>query len=220
MTSSALQPLSSTIAALYVLRDGPYFGLPGVDPWDESRDARTYPGPYPVVAHPPCERWGRYWNGGPASREVKKLGDDGGCFAAALLNVRAWGGILEHPEGSLAWPTFGLPAPPRAGGWLRTFCGGWTCCVEQGHYGHPARKATWLFAFGANPPELIWGKAGNRRNTDDCKTEEERRRRVRTGSERYLSARQRKLSPIPFRDMLIDYARSCWGRGDLERVAC
>lgn len=47
------------IAALYVERDGVYYGLPGVDPWDEERDARTYAGPWPVVAHPPCARWCR-----------------------------------------------------------------------------------------------------------------------------------------------------------------
>ena len=46
-----------TVAALYVESDGPYAGLDGVDVWDEARDARTYAGPYPVVAHPPCARW-------------------------------------------------------------------------------------------------------------------------------------------------------------------
>ena len=40
------------IAALYVLTDGPYFGLEGVDPWDEPRDARTYRGPWPVPPAP------------------------------------------------------------------------------------------------------------------------------------------------------------------------
>jgi hypothetical protein len=29
------------IAALYVARGGCYFGLDGVDPWDEERDARS-----------------------------------------------------------------------------------------------------------------------------------------------------------------------------------
>lgn len=38
------------IAALFVQRGGVYFGLDDVDPWDESRDARRYAGPYPVVA--------------------------------------------------------------------------------------------------------------------------------------------------------------------------
>jgi hypothetical protein len=45
------------IAALYVETNGAYWDLPGVDPWDETRDARQYDGPHPVVAHPPCQRW-------------------------------------------------------------------------------------------------------------------------------------------------------------------
>lgn len=45
------------VAALYVERDGAYYGLEHVDPWDVERDARTYAGPWPVVAHPPCNTW-------------------------------------------------------------------------------------------------------------------------------------------------------------------
>ena len=51
--------MGHTVAALYVETNGSYFGLPGVDPWDEPRDARLYAGPHPVVAHPPCQRWGQ-----------------------------------------------------------------------------------------------------------------------------------------------------------------
>ena len=51
-----------TVAALYVEPQGVYVGVPGVDPWDEKRDARKYAGPHPVVAHPPCQRWGRFWH--------------------------------------------------------------------------------------------------------------------------------------------------------------
>ena len=87
------------IAALYVATGGCYFGLDGVDPWDEARDARLYAGPWPVVAHPPCERWGRYATGGPSHAGKFKLGDDGGCFAAALASVRTWGGRLGAPRG-------------------------------------------------------------------------------------------------------------------------
>lgn len=88
------------IAALFVATGGVYFGLPDVDPWDEARDARGYAGPHPVVAHPPCERWGRYWHGGPSVKVRRVKGDDGGCFASALAAVRRWGGVLEHPEAS------------------------------------------------------------------------------------------------------------------------
>ena len=58
-----------TIAALYVDPKGCYSGLEGVEVWDETRDARGYDGPWPVVAHPPCERWGRYSGGGLETTE-------------------------------------------------------------------------------------------------------------------------------------------------------
>ncbi len=146
------------IAALYVETDGAYFHIPGVDPWDVDRDARGYAGPWPVVAHPPCQRWGRYWHGAPRKPHQYKLGSDGGCFAAALTAVRNFGGILEHPEGSHAWPFFGLATPHNRGGWsMADKYGGWTCQVEQGHYGHMARKKTWLYARGVDLPDLIWG---------------------------------------------------------------
>ena len=199
-----------TVAALYVQTGGCYFGLEGVDPWDKARDARLYAGPHPVVAHPPCERWGRYWHGGPSARVRRIRGDDGGCFAAALATVRRGGGVLEHPEASYAWHHFGLNAPPRAGGWITAdFLGGWTCCVEQGHYGHRARKATWLYAVDVELPELAWGSSGIRERLDEgFHSAEERRRAVRTGVCQRLSARQRAATPIPFRDLLLGMARS------------
>lgn len=151
-----------TVAALYVETDGAYYGLPGVDPWDEARDARLYNGPHPVVAHPPCQRWGKLWAGQPLhikrTGERKIKGDDGGCFKSALASARKWGGVIEHPWGSHAWAHFGLNKPPRSGGWISAdFYGGWTCCVEQGRYDHYARKPTLLLAYGCELPELDWG---------------------------------------------------------------
>jgi hypothetical protein len=146
------------VAALFVARGGIYFGREDVEPWDEPRDARLYAGPWPVVAHPPCQRWGRYWFGGPSAKVRRRKGDDGGCFAAALASVRRWGGVLEHPEASGAWAAFGLIEPPRSGGWVvADFDGGWTCCVAQSHYGHRAQKFTWLYARGVELPSLRWG---------------------------------------------------------------
>ena len=151
------------IAALYVEPSGSYQNIPGVDCWDESRDARLYTGPYPVVAHPPCQRWGRFWHGSTRKPHQFTLGDDGGCFKMALRAVRLWGGVLEHPADSHAWAAFGLVAPPRAGGWVRADdCDGWTCCVSQGHYGHFAGKRTWLYAVGVDLPELRWGDCEQR----------------------------------------------------------
>jgi len=151
------------IAALFVETGGCYFNLVGVDPWDVKRDARFYDGDWPVVAHPPCERWGRYWHGAPNKPHRYKLGDDGGCFRSALESVHRCGGVLEHPADSHAWDAFGLMKPPRTGGWVQSG-EGWTCCVYQGHYGHLAGKPTWLYVFGSDrkPPELRWGKCEQR----------------------------------------------------------
>lgn len=199
------------VAALFVQKGGVYYDLPGVDPWGEERDARTYIGPLPVVAHPPCARWGRYWSGGPSAHGRFEKGNDGGCFLAAIWAVRNWGGVLEHPEASHAWAHFNLSRPPRSGGWVDAGDGyGYTCCVAQGHYGHMAQKLTWLYAVGIKRlPQLKWGPAPHRIRLDEgFHSKEERRRLIKTGVCQRLSARQRAATPIPFRDLLISMALS------------
>ena len=201
------------IAALYVARGGCYYGLPDVDPWGlPERDARDYAGPHPVVAHPPCQRWGRYWHGGPMARVRMVRGDDGGCFAAAIAAVRRWGGVLEHPAYSSAWRAHGI-AWPLAAGWHATGDGGWTCCVEQGHYGHRARKATWLVAYRCDLPSLRWGASASTVRLDaGYHTAEERRRAVRPPAgmspeqRELMGKRERTATPLEFRDLLLSIA--------------
>jgi hypothetical protein len=145
------------VAVLFADPKGVYAGLPGVDLWDEARDARLYPGPHPVVAHPPCARWSRL-AGFTEARFGLKRGEDGGCFASALDSVRRYGGVLEHPAYSDAWTRFGLPRPNWKGGWTTSLLDdGASCYVEQGRYGLPVKKATYLYAFGVELPELRWG---------------------------------------------------------------
>lgn len=209
----------SSIAALFVEKGGCYFKAFGelgfnVDAWDKSRDARLYTGPFPVIAHPPCERWGRYWGGGPSARVKRLKGDDGGCFASALNSVRRYGGVLEHPEGSHAWRAFNLNTPPRHGGWVRADWlegfDGWTCCVEQGWFGHKARKATWLYSCKCVLPKLPWGKAPGifLPMEDSYRSAEHRKRAIKTGIAQRLSERERVATPEAFRDLLISMARS------------
>lgn len=150
------------VAALFVQAGGNYYNLEGVLPWGEDEDARMYSGPHPIVAHPPCQRWGKMWKGQPGNikrGKIERKGDDAGCFKSALFDVRRFGGVLEHPEHSHAWAHFGLTKPPRQGGWVKADeFGGWTCRVEQGQYGHFCPKPTWLYAVGVNPlPDLRWG---------------------------------------------------------------
>jgi len=200
------------IAALFVATGGCYFGLEGVDPWDEPRDARKYEGSDPVVAHPPCQRWGRYWSGGPSARVRRVKGDDGGCFASALTDVRCCGGVLEHPEASHAWAHFGLAKPPKAGGWVAAGDGiGWTCCVEQGHYGHRARKATWLYAVRTARPDLRWGPSKGERLDEGFHSSAERLAARAAGLTpvKRLSTAENIATPLEFRDLLLSLARSC-----------
>jgi hypothetical protein len=194
------------IAALYVQPNGVYSGLSDVEPWGlPDRDARFYAGPWPVVAHPPCSRWCRL-AGLVQARWGHRKGEDGGCFAAALRDVRRYGGVLEHPAYSDAWAAFNLPEPVRSGGWSRGFCGGWSAHIEQGRYGHRAKKATWLYAFGVTLSDLRWGSShqaksdalvswcGNHTSKFD--------KRPRIGK----AAASR--TPEEFRDLLLSMARS------------
>jgi hypothetical protein len=198
------------IAALFVLEDGPYVGLSGIDPWGITRDARKYDGPYKVIAHPPCERWGRYWAGGPSASYKRKLGDDNGCFESALLSCRWFGGVIEHPEASQAFKKYKLPLPSRKGGWTwPDKYGGRSACVAQGNYGHPAQKLTWIYAvLPGELPELKWGLTpGKTRMDAGFHSTEARRRAIKTGVDKRLSARQRKITPEPFKELLIELVR-------------
>ena len=208
-----------TIAALYVETDGVYAQQIGVDMWDEARDARKYLGPHPVVAHPPCQRWGRFWHGSTAKPHQFQLGEDGGCFASALVAVNRFGGVIEHPADSNAWGCYFIEGPPRAGGWVPAerfgpFSGRhWTCCVYQGHYGHFAGKPTWLLAVGITReqlPELRWGKTEQRihpRALELHGYEKARRIGMMAMVGGKDKTRIRNATPLEFRDVLLDVAR-------------
>lgn len=203
----------ATIAALYVETGGCYFGLPGVDPWDEARDARAYAGPHPVVAHPPCQRWGRYSESHPIKGKIAITGNDGGCFQHALNAVRALGGVIEHPKDSKAfrpeWFNLGKPKPS---GWSRSADGiGWICMVDQGHYGHFANKRTWLYAAHVDLPELIWGKGDQRihpRALELHGYEKARRIGMMAMIGGKDKVRKRNATPPAFRDLLLSIART------------
>lgn len=179
-----------TVAALFIDPEGHYPELLGPENcWDEKRDALTYSRTDPVVAHPPCQLWVNFaavnWKRYKRQKPAWYFGGhDGGCFLKALMTVRNYGGVLEHPAGTHAWGAYGLERPidepvvrvlgvdvpgVRAGfvsGWR--FCIGnpgrwewdyWTCEVWQSapRYGHRARKRTWLLYCGKRPPfELDW----------------------------------------------------------------
>lgn len=130
------------VAVLFAKRNSVYKTLAGCDVYDIGRDARSFSGGPPVVAHPPCRAWG-------ALRQFAKPRDGERELAIwAVEQVRVWGGVLEHPRASRLWPELGLP--------LTGFdqFGGWTLDADQSWWGHAARKRSLFYICGLGRSEL------------------------------------------------------------------
>jgi hypothetical protein len=190
------------IAALFVQPGGCYY-VPDVDPWPESRDARTYDGQWPVVAHPPCQLWGPMaavnyarWGG-----EHNRPGNDGGCFLSALQSVRRCGGVLEHPARTRAWAPHGLVSPVGLG-WQQSG-DGWVCEVWQSAYGHRANKATWLYYQGDTPPTAM--RLNRPVGTHQIGFHDQR---GPARNKPTLGKKEANATPVEFRDALLGLART------------
>ncbi|KKL45693.1 hypothetical protein LCGC14_2353050 [marine sediment metagenome] len=133
-----------TVAVLFVTPDSVYKSIPGCDCYDAEREARTYSGGMPIVAHPPCRLWGRMKHLSTAPIEEKELA------IWAVHMVREHGGVLEHPQASSLWPHMDLPR----GGQSPDAWGGFTLDVDQYWWGHRAQKRTWLYICGMQRGEL------------------------------------------------------------------
>jgi hypothetical protein len=190
------------VAALFVETNGCYFNLPDVDPWDITRDARTYMGTAPIVAHPPCHLWTSFAfvNYARYGGAHNYPGNDGGCFASALHNVLRCGGVLEHPASSQAWARFGL-ARPTGVGWQPWGPRRYVCEVWQSAYGHQARKRTWLFYCGDPPAELCWVR---REGTHQVGWHDQR---GRDANKPAVGKKAARVTPHAFRDALLSLAR-------------
>lgn len=127
------------VAALFVRKVNHYAPL-GVDCYDIERDARSYAGAAPVVAHPPCRAWGRL------SHFAKPRPDEKQLAHFAVAQVRRVGGVLEHPSASRLWREAALPLPGH-----RDEFGGFTLPISQRWFGHVAEKRTLLYIVGVEP---------------------------------------------------------------------
>jgi len=190
------------IAVLFVQGDGCYSNIDFIDAWPECRDARKYNLNIPVIAHPPCQRWGKMakvnyarWGG-----EHNKLGNDGGCFKSALESVNRCGGVLEHPAQTYAWKEYGLTKPIK-NQWTPSG-DGWVCEVWQSAYGHRANKATWLYYKGSKKPfDLIWDRP---RGTHQVGFQD---KRGKARNKPTLTKKEANATPERFKTELINLAR-------------
>jgi hypothetical protein len=172
------------VSALYCRADSIYRELL-FDVWDQARDAQRYTGPWPVIAHPPCRAWGALRHFAKPEPGEKALG------LHAVVQVRQWGGVLEHPQGSSLWEAAELPRP----GAPTDDHGGFTVLVDQGWFGHFAPKPSWLYVVGMPrhhfPPMPV----------DDL--------RRRTGRTLDMLPADRERTPWMFARFLIDVAGRC-----------
>lgn len=136
-TTSCTATWEPMVAVLFARADSIYKTMPECDVYDIERDARTWPGGCPVVAHPPCRAWA-------SLRHCAKPRDGEKDLALlAIGHVRRYGGVLEHPLLSTLWRVAVLPEPGH-----RDEFGGWTLIVDQHWFGHRARKRTRLYIVG------------------------------------------------------------------------
>lgn len=190
------------ITALFVESNGVYFCDKRIDPFDIKRNALTYSGFNPVIAHPPCQLWGKMakvnykrWGG-----EHNRPGNDGGCFKFALDSVNRCGGVLEHPAQTYAFQAYSIPKPVR-GRWLQIDIKTWVCEVWQSAYGHKANKATWLYYSGILEPfDLDWKRpiGSHQIGFQD--------RRGKSRNKPTLSKKDANATPERFKEMLIRLA--------------
>ena len=179
------------VSALYIDPRGPYPALLGPENcWSIERDARTYAGPGPIVAHPPCGPWGRLhhmYKGGEGGPELAIL---------AVEQVRRWGGVLEHPKDSSLWWHEGLPRP----GEHPDAFGGWTESINQCDWYHVTRKPTWIYCVRVNA--LLAGQ----RPTPREPTHSICNGRGQINGRKRATARQCKETPRPFAEWLVALA--------------
>lgn len=178
----------NNIAVLFARSDSIYKSIDGLDVYDIKRDARSFNGSQPVIAHPPCRAWGRL------SHFANPRPDEKDLAHFAIDKVRKNGGVLEHPEYSKLWAAGQLPFPGETDKF-----GGWTLPLPQYWFGHLARKNTWLYIVGINPANLppipfILGEAEfvvstSKRKYAKCKPE--------------IPRKHREATPVNFANWLI-----------------
>lgn len=172
-----------SVAVLFAKKKSVYNQFTACDVFDLVRDARSYAGNLPVIAHPPCRAWGRL------RHLAKPRQDESELAFFAVDQVRRCGGVLEHPWASSLWSAAGLPSP----GQFDSF-GGFTFGVMQGDFGHVAPKATWLYIVGLNPRDLPVPafELGEK-----------------TGRVEMMGKAQREATPFAFAQWLFDLAVKC-----------
>jgi len=196
------------VAALFVRADSVYKTLPDVECYDAERDARTWPGGCPAVAHPPCRTWG-----GLKAFVKSAPADEHDLGPWAIDQVRRWGGVVEHPKSSTLYRDCGcglIDGVPDQ--W-----GGWTLVVDQFHWGHKARKPTRLYIVGTRDVPPMPHRDGQPTHNLSRLSRTKENRQAKGPHLPELSAKAREATPIAFAVWLVELARRCGKNSDVSR---
>jgi hypothetical protein len=177
-----------TIAALCVSGRSIYKHLDGVIAYDRERDARTFTGGVPVVAHPPCRCWSKFLSHQAKPTDPQAEMELGlWCVQQVIEN----GGVLEHPAHSRLFAAANLPVPnsPDATPFF------YTVYVEQSWFGYHSRKPTWVLVCGVPKRQLVPVPFSLAKSP---------------GQAPGLSSAGRSRSVAPFAEWLCQIARATW----------
>lgn len=193
------------VAVLFARKDSIYKML-DCDVWDEDRDALTWPGGCPVVAHPPCGPWGRLF-------KFCKKPEQKALAIWAVRQIRLNGGVLEHPSTSRLFSSSSIAPdealPSRGGG--RDSFGGFTITLPQWWFGHRAQKMTTLYICGCEPADLpaIPLKIGEAPAVVRYSKNTWRDRAERPIIRPEITKTEREATPLRFAEWLLATAKLC-----------
>ncbi len=143
MSAPKKKPGCSMIPVLFTQENSNYDNYTIFDCYDLKRNALSYSGRVPIIAHPPCRLFSRLRAFSTAPLSEKKL-----AFFA-LSKVRQFGGILEHPRSSTLW----INGNCNLDGSVDSY-GGFLRSVDLSWFGFPAQKKTMLYFCGIVPGQL------------------------------------------------------------------
>lgn len=180
------------ISVLFTRKDSVYKSM-NLDCYDIERNALTWAGGNPIIAHPPCRSWGQlshFANPRPGEKELAIY---------SINQIRKYGGVLEHPRASRLWKEMNLPLGKQTDEY-----GGYTISINQSWFGHKAEKKTLLYICGVernNLPEIPL-----KFDLIEYVVSSSRKK----AGKKEISKADRERTPIDLAKWLIQVAESCY----------
>lgn len=174
---------------LFASKDSFYFQIPGLNVFDEKRNAESVERKGVFICHPPCAQWSRLRYFSNFNSRLKAYGP------WSILLVRKFGGIIEHPASSLLFKKY-LPLP----GQPPDKYGGFSLKITMHQFGASYHKPTWIYIVGINKKDLPAEPLNFSVISHSISNPGKR------SALKEISKKERSLSPFPFIFWLVQVA--------------